>query len=114
MKNLEERIKPEQLKEALNEIFSEYGNVIDLIAKRNLKAKGQAFIVFDDTDAATRAIEEVQGFELFEKPMQLDYARTKSDATVSKDGSEEDFEAHRRKRLAEKGKLSQARLPNGS
>ncbi|MCJ1277532.1 hypothetical protein MMC21_005345 [Puttea exsequens] len=102
VKNLEERIKVDQLKEALEEIFSEYGNVIDLVAKTNLKAKGQAFIVFDTVEAATTAIEEVQGFELFEKPMQLDYAKTKSDATVKKEGTDEDFEVHRRRRMAEK------------
>ena len=103
VKNLEERIKPDQLKEALTEIFSEYGNVIELVAKTNLRAKGQAFVVFDETEAAERAIKEVQGFELFDKPMHLDYARTKSDATVQREGSAEDFEAHRRRRLAEKG-----------
>ena len=103
---MEERIKPEQLKEALTEIFSEYGNVIDLVAKKSLKAKGQAFVVFEDTEAATKAIEEVQGFELFEKPMHLDYAKAKSDATVLKEGTEEDFEAHKRRRLAEKGQCS--------
>ncbi len=91
------------MKEALHEIFSEYGNVVDLVAKKNLKAKGQAFVVFDSVEAAERAITEVQGFELFEKPMVLDYARTKSDATVKMSGSEEDYEAHRRRRLAEKG-----------
>ena len=103
VKNLEESIKIEQLKEALTEIFSEYGNVIDLVAKKNLKAKGQAFVVFEDTAAAERAIKEVQGFELFEKPMLLDYARTPSDATVQKEGNPEEFELHKRRRLAEKG-----------
>lgn len=103
MKNLEERIKIDQLKEALSEIFSEYGNIIDLVAKKNLKAKGQAFIVFDDVDAAQRAIEEVQGFELFDKPMVLDYAKTRSDAIVLQEGGEDDLELHKRKRLAEKG-----------
>lgn len=103
VKNLEERIKLDQLKEALTEIFSEYGNVIELVAKANLKAKGQAFVVFDETEAAERAIKEVQGFELFDKPMLLDYARTKSDATVQREGSAEDYEVHRRRRLAEKG-----------
>lgn len=34
--------------------------------------------------------------------MLLDYARTRSDATVQREGSAEDFEAHRRRRLAEK------------
>ena len=100
---MEERIKPDQLKEALSEIFSEYGNVIDLVAKTNLKAKGQAFIVFDETEAAERAIKEVQGFELFDKPMLLDYAKTRSDATVQREGTADEFESHKRRRLAEKG-----------
>lgn len=91
------------MKQALTEIFSEYGNVIDIVAKKNLKAKGQAFVVFDETEAAERAIKEIQGFELFEKPMALDYARTRSDATVEREGTAEDFELHKRRRLAEKG-----------
>ncbi|KAG8527455.1 uncharacterized protein KY384_007607 [Bacidia gigantensis] len=102
VKNLYERIKIDQLKETLTEIFSEYGNVIDVVAKKNLRAKGQAFVVFDDVDAAKNAIEEVQGFELFDKPMALDFAKSKSDATVQREGTDEDFEAHKRKRLAEK------------
>ena len=91
------------MKDALTEIFSEYGNIIDLVAKKNLRAKGQAFIVFDDVQAAGNAIEEVQGFELFDKPMVLDYAKTRSDATVEREGGEEQLEAYKRKRLAEKG-----------
>ena len=100
------------MKEALTEIFSEYGTVIDLIAKTNLKAKGQAFVVFDDPRAAERAIKEVQGFELFEKAMVLDYAKTKSDATVQREGNSDEFEIHKRRRLAEKGTGSDTVLPD--
>lgn len=100
---MEESIKLPQLKDALTEIFSEYGTVIDLVARRNLKAKGQAFVVFEDIKSAERAIKEVQGFELFDKPMSLDFAKTKSDATVQREGSSEDLELHKRRRLAEKG-----------
>ncbi|KXH59597.1 RNA recognition domain-containing protein [Colletotrichum salicis] len=103
VRNLEERAKVDQLKEALHQIFSDYGNVIDIVAKTNLKAKGQAFVVFDDPEAARKAIEEVQGFELFEKPMQLALARTRSDATVKSVGNDDEFELHKRRRLAEKG-----------
>lgn len=103
MRNLEERAKVDQLKDALLQIFSDYGNVIDIVAKTNLKAKGQAFVVFDDPEAARKAIEEVQGFELFEKPMQLALARTRSDATVKSVGNDDEFELHKRRRLAEKG-----------
>jgi RNA recognition motif-containing protein len=105
VRNLEERIKIEELKEALRELFSEYGEIIDIVAKSNLKAKGQAFIVFDSIESAQKAIEEVQGFELFEKPMQLAFAKTRSDATVKRTGDEEEFEQHKRRRLAEKGVL---------
>ena len=93
------------MKEALIEVFSEYGNIIDLVAKTNLKAKGQAFIVFDDQEAAARALQEVQGFELFEKPMILDYAKTRSDATVQREGNPDELEIHKRRRLAEKGNV---------
>ncbi|KXX77127.1 U2 small nuclear ribonucleoprotein B'' [Madurella mycetomatis] len=104
VRNLEERVKPEPLKQALRTIFSEYGNVIDIVAKTNLKAKGQAFVVFDNPESALAAIDEVQGFELFEKPMQVALARTRSDATVILSGNEEEFDAHKRRRMAEKDK----------
>jgi RNA recognition motif-containing protein len=102
VKNLEERIKVDQLKTALSEIFSEYGNVVDLVAKTNLKAKGQAFVVFDSAEDAAKAIEEVNGFELFDKPMQLDFARTRSDATVLEEEGETGLEKWKRTRVAEK------------
>ncbi|RDW80747.1 RNA recognition-containing protein [Coleophoma crateriformis] len=108
VRNLEERIKVDQLKEALTELFSEYGEIVDIVAKTNLKAKGQAFIVFDSIDSATKAIEEIQGFELFEKPMQLAFAKTRSDATVKRTGDEQEFENHKRRRLAEKDKKKAA------
>ncbi|KAF2803043.1 small nuclear ribonucleoprotein U1a [Mytilinidion resinicola] len=102
VRNLEERIKIEPLKEALHEIFSDFGTIIEIVAKTSLKRKGQAFIVFEDPEAAAEAINAVQGFDLFDKPMQLELARTRSDATVKRIGTEEDFEAHKRRRLAEK------------
>ncbi|KAH0848499.1 hypothetical protein AYO21_00722 [Fonsecaea monophora] len=102
VKNLEERIKIEQMKTALTEIFSEYGNIIDLVAKSNLKAKGQAFVVFDKPESAAKAIEEINGFELFDKPMQLDFARTRSDATVLREDGEHGLEKWKRTRIAEK------------
>lgn len=38
--------------------------------------------------------------------MLLDYAKTRSDATVQREGNEDEFESHKRRRLAEKGKRS--------
>ncbi|KXJ95209.1 hypothetical protein Micbo1qcDRAFT_182060 [Microdochium bolleyi] len=102
VRNLEERVKPETLKEALTVVFSDYGNIIDIVAKTNLKAKGQAFVVFDNAESAAKAVDEVQGFELFDKPMIVALARTRSDATVLSTGDKDEFEQHQRRRLAEK------------
>lgn len=96
-------MKIDEIKEALTAIFSEYGQVIDIVAKKNLKAKGQAFVVFDNVESAARAIEEINGFDLLGKPMVLDYAKTRSDATVLREGGPEELEVHKRRRLAEKG-----------
>lgn len=104
VQNLEERVKPEALKDALTHIFSEYGNVIDVVAKTNLRAKGQAFIVFDNPESAQAAVGDLQGFDIFEKPMRLAIARTRSDATVKAVGNEEEYEQHKRRRVAEKDK----------
>ncbi|KAK7398050.1 hypothetical protein QQX98_012587 [Neonectria punicea] len=104
VQNLEERVKVEAITEALRTIFSQFGNVVDVVAKKNLKAKGQAFVVFEDPVSAQTAIEEVQGFELFDKPMKLAMARTRSDKTVAMNFSEEEFESHKRHRQAEKDK----------
>lgn len=102
VRNLEERIKIPELTEALTEIFSEYGSIIDIVAKKNLKAKGQAFVVFDNPESASRAIDEVNGFELFDKPMRLDFAKTRSDKTVEREEGPGGLEIWKRKRAAEK------------
>lgn len=100
--NLNDRVKLPNLEEGLREIFSEYGEILQIVAKANVKAKGQAFIVFDNPDSAASAIEDVNGFEIFDKPMVCAFARSKSDVTVEREGTSEELEAHQRHRLAEK------------
>ena len=103
VRNLDERIKIPALTEALRDIFGEFGEIIDIVAKKNLKAKGQAFVVFNSIDAAQDAIDSLQGFDLFDKPMTLAFAKTRSDATVEKEDGEAGLATHKQQRLAEKG-----------
>jgi len=100
--NLEERVKIETLVESLRALFSEFGQVIDIVAKKNLKAKGQAFVVFDDPQSARDAVEEIQGFDLFDKPMHVAMARSRSDKTIETKGTPDELDQHKRHRLAEK------------
>lgn len=103
IKNLDERTKVPKLVEHLRDLFGECGTIIDIVAKKNIKAKGQAFVAFDSIDEAQDAIDMLQGFEVFGKPMHLAFAKTRSDAAVIREDGEEGLETHKRHRLAEKG-----------
>ena len=103
VRNLDERVKIPKLMEALQSTFEACGTIVEIIAKKNIKAKGQAFVVFESVDEAEDAIDTLQDFVLFDKPMQLAYAKTRSDATVVKEDGVEGLETHKKHRLAEKG-----------
>lgn len=64
-----------------------------------MKRKGQAFIVFDSQKSALEAVEEMNGFEMYGKPMKVELAKTHSDETVKRKATEEQFEQHKRERL---------------
>lgn len=56
VQNINERVKIPELKNALYQLFSNYGEVIEVHAKRNVKMRGQAFVVFGDEESAENAI----------------------------------------------------------
>ncbi|TPX30999.1 hypothetical protein SmJEL517_g05556 [Synchytrium microbalum] len=97
--NLNEKVNLEALKKALRALFQDYGEVLDIQAGKSLSKRGQAFIVFKEVDSASKALREVQGFPLYGKPMDIQYARSKSDAIAKLDGS---LEENVKKRAAEK------------
>ena len=89
--------------EATKDLFEEVGTVVEVIAKTNIKAKGQAFVVFESPQEARDAIDSLQGFELLGDPMTLALAKTRSDATVLQQDGEQGLNEHKKKRIAEKG-----------
>jgi U2 small nuclear ribonucleoprotein B'' len=54
-------------------------------------------------DSAQNAIDDLQGFDLFGQQMALDFAKTRSDATVKREDGDQGLETHKKQRLAEKG-----------
>lgn len=99
--NLNEKIKLPALKKALSAIFEQYGEILDIVAHKNIRMRGQAFVVFKEQEGATNAIKGVQGFALQGKPMVIQYAKTKSDVIAALDGTIND---HKRLRLESKEK----------
>lgn len=76
--------------------------MIDVVAHKNLRMRGQAFVVFDDIKSAEKAREEYKNHELFGKPMVVQFAKSRSDATVKRTQTEQEFEKHKEERLKNK------------
>ncbi|XAR58422.1 hypothetical protein NMG60_11013807 [Bertholletia excelsa] len=100
--NLNEKIKLEELKKSLHAVFSQFGKILEVLAFKTLKHKGQAWVVFEDVSSATNALRQMQGFPFYDKPMRIQYAKTKSDIIAKADGTFVPRE--RRKRHEDKGR----------
>lgn len=85
--NLNEKINIPELKCCVLELFSTYGEVIDIVADGTVKKKGQAFVCFRDISCATNALRALQGFQFLDKPMRIQYAKSKSDVVSLEDGT---------------------------
>jgi RNA recognition motif-containing protein len=59
------KIQKADLRISLYTLFSTYGPVIDVVALRTMKMRGQAHIVYRDIQTATQAMRALQGFEFF-------------------------------------------------
>ena len=59
--NLNEKIKKEDLKKSLYAIFSQFGQILDIVALKTLKMRGQAFVIFKEISSATNALRSMQG-----------------------------------------------------
>ncbi|KAI1435021.1 hypothetical protein GGR50DRAFT_350883 [Xylaria sp. CBS 124048] len=81
------KINKTDLKTALYLLFSTYGPVLDVVALKTAKMRGQAHIVFRDTQAATQALRSLEGFQFLGKELKIQYAKTKSDTIAKLDGT---------------------------
>ncbi|KAL6156066.1 hypothetical protein ACJBU6_05203 [Exserohilum turcicum] len=68
-------------------LFATYGVILDIVALKTMKMRGQAHVVFRDVDSSTQAMRALQGFAFFGKDMQIAYAKTKSDTVAKIDGT---------------------------
>ncbi|KAJ4750037.1 U1 small nuclear ribonucleoprotein A [Rhynchospora pubera] len=100
--NLNEKIKIDELKKSLHAVFSQFGKILDVLAFKTLKHKGQAWVVFEDVKSASEALKSMQNFPFYNKPMRIQYAKTKSDIIAKADGTFVPRE--RRKRQDDKDK----------
>ena len=58
-----------ELKRALYALFSQFGHVVDIVALKTMKMRGQAFVIFKELGSSTNALRQLQGFPFYGKPM---------------------------------------------
>lgn len=85
--NLNEKIKKDELKKSLYAIFSQFGQILDIVAMKTLKTRGQAFVVFKEISSATNALRSMQGFPFYDKPMRIQYSKRDSDIIAKMKGT---------------------------
>lgn len=76
--NLNDKLRKDDLKKYLYALFGQYGRIVDIVALKTLKARGQAFVIFTDLNGAATAMRSLQGTLFFGKPLRIQYAKTKS------------------------------------
>ncbi|KAI0379710.1 RNA-binding domain-containing protein [Hypomontagnella monticulosa] len=81
------KINKVDLKTALYMLFSTYGPVLDVVAMKTMKMRGQAHIVFRDMQAATQAMRALEGFTFLGSELHIEYAKSKSDMIAKLDGT---------------------------
>lgn len=82
LRNLPDSISKDQLKQSLYEASSEYGVVLDIVALKTEQMRGQAFVVFRDEFSASSALQGLNGFSFYGRPIIAQYAKKPSNAIL--------------------------------
>lgn len=70
--NLNDKVNKEELRIQLYALFATHGKVIDVVATKSPKMRGQAFLVFADLAGATSAMRACAGMVFYDKPLVRD------------------------------------------
>ncbi|KAJ7095331.1 hypothetical protein B0H15DRAFT_106241 [Mycena belliarum] len=85
LNNLNDKVNKEELRSQLYALFTTYGKLIDVVASKSQRMRGQAFLVFSDLAGATTAMRACEGMIFYDKPLHIAYAKSKSYATSRKE-----------------------------
>jgi len=67
--------------------MSQFGPILDIVAMKSQRMRGQAFICFKEISSATSALRKLQGFPFYDKPLRIAYSKNKSDIVTKIEGS---------------------------
>jgi RNA recognition motif-containing protein len=99
IKNLNDKIKQDRLKQSLYASFSPHGKILEIVMGKARKLRGQAWITFDDITMASNALRSMNGTVFFEKTLVIQFAKDKADVIARREGTFKQNKKLRRRRL---------------
>ncbi|KAJ1641793.1 hypothetical protein IWQ61_010728, partial [Dispira simplex] len=88
---LNEKVKKDELRKSLYDLFSAYGRVLEVKAYKKPHLRGQAFVVFRDVASATTARRRLDGFVFYDQPMTVEFSKQKSFTILEREGLQRPF-----------------------
>jgi RNA recognition motif-containing protein len=107
LKNIDWKIKKPLLQRALYSLLTRHGKVLEIVILRRDGLRGQAWVIMDNVQAATAAMQAENGFTFFGKDLVIEYSREPSDRIAKRDGT---FvpKAKRHKKLKQEAEAAEA------
>nr|WJH19456.1 U1/U2 small nuclear ribonucleoprotein U1A2B-1 [Euglena gracilis] len=88
IRNINEKVKRDELLKQLWAVFQQFGEILDICARpKKQSLRGQAWVVFRDISSAAAALQQMQGYMFHSKPLVVSYSKQKSDAIAKLDGT---------------------------
>lgn len=104
IRNINEKVGLNTLKLKLLETFSKF-KPQSVTAHKNLKMRGQAFITFEDSKQAKKAL-SLNGATMFNQKIEVKLAKTSSNQSLQKNLSREEYAVYEQQRKKQKEKDS--------
>lgn len=105
IRNINEKVSINTIKSKLTEIFDKYGPIQSITAHKNIRMRGQAFVSLESEEKSQQAIKELNGTQLFEKKIEVSFAKSSSNSSVENKLVEKDFNEYLNKRKLHKEEL---------
>lgn len=97
VRNLNYKMQPNEMRKALYAEFIKFGKILDIVVGiKRFALRGQAWIIFDDVNSAVRAVSEMNGKVVLNRPVvfvcstgqdqTVSFARTESDLILKREG----------------------------
>jgi RNA recognition motif-containing protein len=80
-------LKKEELKKLLYSLFSAHGPILEVIALKTNRLRGQAFVIYKDIQSATRARRELNNFPFYGKPLKVNFSKSRSHLIEKQEGT---------------------------